>query len=144
MKKLNKNNKGFSLVEIIVVILIMAILTVALAPQVLKWVNNARIATDVQVKDSFVTACQTALTNETAYREATGATDDIVIKINSTGVSFENTPSNSVFEDKVFEYAGISATTDVKTKTDGQLITIKISKSNASVSATMAVENLDN
>ena len=31
-----RNNKGFSLVELIVVILIMAVIAVALAPQVMK------------------------------------------------------------------------------------------------------------
>ena len=42
LKKLTKkNNKGFSLVELIVVILIMAIIAVALAPQVIKWVGEA-------------------------------------------------------------------------------------------------------
>ncbi|MCI5848904.1 MAG: type II secretion system GspH family protein, partial [Lachnoclostridium sp.] len=39
MKRTKKNNKGFSLVELIVVVLIMAIIAVALAPQVMKWVN---------------------------------------------------------------------------------------------------------
>ena len=40
MKK--NNNKGFSLVELIVVVLIIAIIAVALAPQVIKWVDRAR------------------------------------------------------------------------------------------------------
>lgn len=39
---MKKNNKGFSLVELIVVVLIMGILAVALAPQVMKWVGTAR------------------------------------------------------------------------------------------------------
>lgn len=48
MKKLlkKKNNKGFSLVELIVVILIMAIIAVALAPQVMKWVGKSKESTD--------------------------------------------------------------------------------------------------
>lgn len=46
MKTLKKNNKGFSLVELIVVILIMAIIAVALAPQVMKWVDESRISAD--------------------------------------------------------------------------------------------------
>ena len=39
MKKENMNNKGFSLVELIIVIAIMAILIVVLAPQYLKYVS---------------------------------------------------------------------------------------------------------
>lgn len=46
MKTLKKNNKGFSLVELIVVILIMAIIAVALAPQVMKWVDESRVSAD--------------------------------------------------------------------------------------------------
>ncbi|MDE7360278.1 MAG: prepilin-type N-terminal cleavage/methylation domain-containing protein, partial [Lachnospiraceae bacterium] len=39
MKKQNMNDKGFSLVELIIVIAIMAILIVVLAPQYLKYVE---------------------------------------------------------------------------------------------------------
>lgn len=48
MKKLmkKKNNKGFSLVELIVVVLILGILAVALAPQVMKWVDTAKTNSD--------------------------------------------------------------------------------------------------
>lgn len=41
-----KDNKGFSLVELIVVILIMGIIAVALAPQVMKWVGKSRDSAD--------------------------------------------------------------------------------------------------
>lgn len=49
MKKMcekKRNNKGFSLVELIVVILIMAVIAVALAPQVMKWVGRSKENTD--------------------------------------------------------------------------------------------------
>ena len=49
---MKKDNKGFSLVELIVVVLIMGILAVALTPQVLKWVNNSRVANDLQAKET--------------------------------------------------------------------------------------------
>ena len=42
MEKARKNNKGFSLVELIVVVLIIAIIAVALAPQVVKYVQKSR------------------------------------------------------------------------------------------------------
>lgn len=41
-----KNNKGFTLVELIIVIAIIAVLAAVLAPQYIKYVENARIATD--------------------------------------------------------------------------------------------------
>lgn len=52
MKK-GRNNKGFSLVEMIVVVLIMAIIAVALAPQVMKWVYKARESADFQAADDL-------------------------------------------------------------------------------------------
>ena len=47
MKKVKINNKGFSLVELIIVIAIMAILAGALAPQLIKYIDNSRKSTDV-------------------------------------------------------------------------------------------------
>lgn len=56
MKKMN--NKGFSLVELIIVIAIMAILIVVLAPQYLKYVEKSRNSTDVTNATEIVTALQ--------------------------------------------------------------------------------------
>lgn len=58
MKKEKMNDKGFSLVELIIVIAIMAVLVVVLAPQYLKYVERSRNATDVSNATSIVTACQ--------------------------------------------------------------------------------------
>lgn len=59
MKKENMNNKGFSLVELIIVIAIMAILIVVLAPQYLKYVERSRNSTDMQNARSLMTAAET-------------------------------------------------------------------------------------
>ena len=79
MKKLlnKKNNKGFSLVELIVVVLIMGIIAVALAPQVMKWVGTARENSDENVSKDIKNAVQIALTDwqQTETLPGSGATN---------------------------------------------------------------------
>lgn len=56
MKK--TNNKGFSLVELIIVIAIMAVLVGILAPQFVKYVERSRESTDIKNVQEMVTAVQ--------------------------------------------------------------------------------------
>ena len=58
---MKKNNKGFSLVELIVVVLIMGIIAVALAPQVMKWVGKARTNSDSNTMKDIKSAIQVAI-----------------------------------------------------------------------------------
>ena len=64
-------NKGFSLVELIIVIAIMAILAGALAPALIKYIAKSRRSTDVSNAQTIATAVTNALSIEKAYDEAT-------------------------------------------------------------------------
>ena len=56
---MKKNNSGFSLVELIIVIAIMAVLIGVLAPQFLKFVEKSRESTDLQNVEEVKTAVET-------------------------------------------------------------------------------------
>ena len=63
MKK-ELNNKGFSLVELIIVIAIMAVLMGVLAPQYLKYVKQSKISTDITNAEELATAINVAVADQ--------------------------------------------------------------------------------
>lgn len=69
MKK-TLNNKGFSLVELIIVIAVMAILAGALVPSLLKYIYKSRRSADTNRAGVLQSAMQTAASGEEdAYQE---------------------------------------------------------------------------
>ncbi len=91
MKKMN--NKGFSLVELIVVVLIMAIIAVALAPQVMKWVENSRKSTDIENYNALVEACNVASTNEDFLKDI--ASTVVTVKMTTTNTTITTDTTNA-------------------------------------------------
>ena len=62
-KQKNLTNKGFSLVELIIVIAIMAVLVGVLAPQYIKYVEESRVSADAQQVEEF-TGAMTVLASD--------------------------------------------------------------------------------
>jgi type IV pilus assembly protein PilA len=101
-------NKGFSLVELIIVIAIMAILAAAIAPALIRYIDKSRRSDDVAAGESINTAVQSALSNEEAYDEImpampTSAGTNVVI---ASAQANGSTP---------FSYTGTSASNSAAT-----------------------------
>lgn len=73
-----KNNKGFSLVELIVVIAIMAVLVGVLAPTLLRYVEKSRVQKDDSAVAEVVQAVKIALADEDINDEC-AANDTVVV-----------------------------------------------------------------
>lgn len=129
MKKITKNNKGFSLIELIIVIAIMAVLVAIIAPNLTKYLGSSKQKTDDknldEVKQQVLNAISDAETNEitvpvkkikitasggtVTVSNGDGSSFDAILKtvLNGTKTSSKVTPANKSIE---FEIKGSSAT----------------------------------
>lgn len=88
-KKLN--NKGFSLVELIIVIAIMAVLVGVLAPQYLKYVKTSKISADSSNAEAIATAVNVAIADGSISVSGTATIDAAAL---GTGGTYENKIAN--------------------------------------------------
>lgn len=103
---MKNDNKGFSLIELIVVIAIMAILVGAIAPQVIKYIESANEAQDQQTLASVYTAVTTAI--------ADLSIEGTTIEDWSGGQTLSAATGN--LANRVKDILGVSALSDVKMK----------------------------
>lgn len=106
MKK--TNNKGFSLVELIIVIAIMAILAGAIAPALIRYIDKSRKSNDVSSAKTIKTAIETALGNEDIYAYLTNNGGKITTITINPGVATSETGSGS----KAIAIGGCTEPTD--------------------------------
>lgn len=110
---MKKNNKGFSLVELIVVILIMAIIAVALAPQVMKWVDKSKVNTDINNRANLKSSMDAAVADYFSQGKSFAApltftVDGTVSGLDSADTAFKKA-ANEVLNDSWPEF---ESTTD--------------------------------
>lgn len=88
MEKMKKNNKGFSLVELIIVIAIMAVLVGIVAPQYLKYVERSRESTDVKNAQEIASSIGVSIANGEA-----GYTTSQTLQTSFTGTTSMSAPT---------------------------------------------------
>ena len=102
-KQKTSTNKGFSMIELIIVIAIMAILIAVLAPVYTRYLERARISDDTTLADHLKTAVETSLVDPVVTPNP--AEGDYVI---GTPTGTEVALTTSAFWDNV---AGIMSST---------------------------------
>ena len=108
MKRENKKNKGFSLVELIIVIAIMVILGAIIAPQYFKHVKNANIASDIEqaarisaaISAEYATQQLSGTATLIAYDTPTTATAEWVVVSDASVSAVVGTVGDSKVEKK--------------------------------------------
>ncbi|MDO4276898.1 MAG: prepilin-type N-terminal cleavage/methylation domain-containing protein [Eubacteriales bacterium] len=101
--KKKKDNKGFTLVELVIVVAILAILVGLLAPQYTKYVEKSRKSADASNLENMVRAVEIGAADATesipkgGYKITLSPTDDA----NVTGVAYDSTTPSAKDIEKV-------------------------------------------
>ena len=80
-----KKNTGFSLVELMVVIAIMAILAVTIAPALVRYIDTSRKADDIDAAGVIADSFSSVLANEDAFDASTSMGQNVVIMMAAEG-----------------------------------------------------------
>lgn len=104
MKKITKNNKGFSLIELIIVIAIMAVLVAIIAPNLTKYLGKSKSSTDKKNIDEILTQVQTCISDYESSDDASGNPHGYIMNSGTIVLDWSSgscvaTPANTVTAD---------------------------------------------
>ena len=105
-----KNNKGFSLVELIIVIAIMAILVGVMAPQLIKYIEKSKVSADTQLADSVHTAILTAMMDPEVVNNSQYGSSPLV---SAGSGNASNITTGDVVGSAALEILGVSSSADL-------------------------------
>jgi len=131
------NNKGFSLVELIVVIAIMAVLMGVLAPTLIGNVEKSRESTDLQNLDTIKGAVVTAMNQENVAKEHGATAKTVTMALDGTNKLTGNTnfekalqaELDETLKDKITGKSGVSSGASIQiTISDGGAVVVSMVK----------------
>ena len=105
LKDKKKDNKGFTLVELVIVVAILAILVGILAPQYTKYVEKSRKAADASNLENLVTVVKTAASDSTGAI-ATGEYTITLSNDNDVDITEKSNKATTSLTDALTEFAG--------------------------------------
>ena len=108
-----KNNKGFSLVELIIVIAIMAILVGVMAPQLIKYIEKSKVSSDTQLADSVHSAVITSMMDPEVALDNTAAAYINSIQNNTETINTLASSTGNKFQESVAEILGVTSGAEV-------------------------------
>ena len=84
----SQRNKGFSLVELIIVIAIMAILIGIMAPQLIKYIEKTKVSADTQMADTIHSAITYAMADPEIISDTDTYTQNMIEDFTDPGTDF--------------------------------------------------------
>ncbi len=101
---MKKSNKGFSLVELIIVIAIMAILVGIMAPQLIKYIEKSKVTADLEMLNAIYAAITYAATDPDVVQDAASMAE--IDAIAATPTKIEDIDLTTMFAKEALDSLG--------------------------------------
>jgi type IV pilus assembly protein PilA len=127
IKRMNakKNNKGFTLVELIIVIAIIAVLAAVLAPQYVKYVENSKVSVDENAMSEMAHTVEVVMADTAVYDTLPAGNFTVAYTDNANDVVVTGLTDSSKLAAAI--KGVVTLPIDLKSKThDGQKVTISV------------------